>query len=257
MKFPVLPLRFAGLLLCLAGLNFAQEGPQGGFGRGGGRGGMIRFSPILSALDADHDGVISASELANAPAALKTLDKNGDGKLTEDELRPQFGGRGRGEGRGPGRGEGEGEAQGPNANELVNTLMAFDKNGDGKLTKDEVPERMQGIFDRADANKDGVLTREELLQSASRQGGQQGARGEGRGPEGEGRGRGVRPPDPAMQALDADGDGVISAKEIANATKALKKLDKNADGQLTEDELRPNFGPNGPGGGPGRPQPFE
>jgi len=33
--------------------------------------------------------VIDASELANAVAALKTLDKNNDGKLTQDELRPQ------------------------------------------------------------------------------------------------------------------------------------------------------------------------
>lgn len=35
-----------------------------------------------------HDGVISADEIANAPAALKTLDKNNDGQLTQDELRP-------------------------------------------------------------------------------------------------------------------------------------------------------------------------
>ena len=85
--------------LLFAATSVAQEpggagGPRGGFGGPGGRGGMIRFSPILSALDADNDGVISAAELANAPAALKTLDKNGDGQLTEDELRPQFGGRG-------------------------------------------------------------------------------------------------------------------------------------------------------------------
>ena len=40
------------------------------------------------ALDANHDGVIDANEIANASAALKTLDKNGDGKLTPDELRP-------------------------------------------------------------------------------------------------------------------------------------------------------------------------
>ena len=45
-------------------------------------------SPLMQALDANHDGVIDADEIANAPAALKTLDKNGDGKLTPDELRP-------------------------------------------------------------------------------------------------------------------------------------------------------------------------
>ncbi|HVV73183.1 MAG TPA: phospholipid-binding protein, partial [Verrucomicrobiae bacterium] len=50
-----------------------------------------------------HDGVIDADEIANAPAALKTLDKNGDGKLTMDELM----------GPRPMRGAGQGDHQGP------------------------------------------------------------------------------------------------------------------------------------------------
>src|SRR4051794_32276286 len=66
----------------------------------GGRG----FGPpnlLFTAVDADHDGVVSAAEIANAPAALRALDKNHDGKLTLDETRAPFG-RG---GRGPERGE--------------------------------------------------------------------------------------------------------------------------------------------------------
>ena len=47
----------------------------------------------MAALDVNHDGVIDASEIANAVAALKTLDKNQDGKLTQDELRPARPGR--------------------------------------------------------------------------------------------------------------------------------------------------------------------
>ncbi len=47
------------------------------------------------------------------------------------------------------------------------------------------------------------------------------------------------PPSPVMMALDANHDGVLSATEIANATKALLTLDKNGDGQLDRDELRP------------------
>jgi hypothetical protein len=40
---------------------------------------------VLDALDADHDYVISASEIAAAPAALRRLDLNGDGRLSAEE----------------------------------------------------------------------------------------------------------------------------------------------------------------------------
>ena len=50
---------------------------------------------------------------------------------------------------------------------------------------------------------------------------------------------GRRPPPPVIAVLDANHDGVISADEIANASEALKQLDKNGDGQLTPDEMRP------------------
>jgi len=49
-----------------------------------------------------------------------------------------------------------------------------------------------------------------------------------------------------VRALDANGDGVIDATEIANAVAVLQKLDKNGDGQLTPDEF---MGPPPPGAG--------
>jgi hypothetical protein len=45
-------------------------------------------SRVFAVLDANHDGVIDSNEIANAPAALKTLDKNGNSRLTPDELFP-------------------------------------------------------------------------------------------------------------------------------------------------------------------------
>lgn len=159
------------LLALVAGLigiiGYAQEG-RGPGGRGGRD--MMRMLPVMAALDADGDGVISAEEINNAPAALRKLDKNGDGKLTEDELRPNFpqggpGGRGFGERGGPG---GFG---GPSPDEIVKQLLEFDKNGDGQLSKSEVPERMSGLFERGDTNKDGVLSKEELRKLAEAQAG--------------------------------------------------------------------------------------
>jgi len=215
-----------------------RPGGRDGFGRGG-----MMQTPSFQALDADHDGSISAAEMAGAAGALQALDKNNDGKLTEDEVRPQFGGRG---GRGGGRGgdDGPGETAGPSADDLVTTLMGFDKNSDGRLTRDEVPERMQGLFDRADADKNGILTADEIRKSA--QTSAPPARGEGRDGR-EGRGPGGPPSfmrlDPILAAIDTDSNGEISAQELAAAPASLKKLDKDGDGKLSAEEVRLNFGP--------------
>ncbi|MEO6324748.1 MAG: EF-hand domain-containing protein [Thermoanaerobaculia bacterium] len=63
-----------------------EGGPPGG--RDGGEGRMPH-PPLVSALDANGDGTIDAAEIANASVALRKLDRNGDGKLTPDEYRPQ------------------------------------------------------------------------------------------------------------------------------------------------------------------------
>lgn len=58
-----------------------------------GRGGMVP-SPVITAMDLNKDGAIDADELSKASAALRSLDKNGDGKLTSDEYRPVLPGGG-------------------------------------------------------------------------------------------------------------------------------------------------------------------
>jgi hypothetical protein len=55
---------------------------------------------------------------------------------------------------------------GPTPDEMVDRLLEFDRNRDGQLSADEVPERMQGLFTRGDANQDAVLTKDELRQLA-------------------------------------------------------------------------------------------
>ena len=152
----------------VASAQDGNSGPGGDGPRGPGPNGHRPPPPLIAALDVNHDGVISADEIANAPAALKTLDKNGDGQLTQDELRPQL--------PPPHDGSTNGVPRGP-------------------------------------------------------------------GPNGH-----RPPPSPVFAALDTNHDGVISADEIANAPAALKTLDKNGDGQLTRDELRPQHPPHAEGG---------
>lgn len=52
---------------------------------------------------------------------------------------------------------------------------------------------------------------------------------------------------PIVAALDLNGDRIIDAAELARATESLKKLDRNGDGKLTMDELRPARPEGGPG----------
>ena len=192
-----------------------RGGPGGGFGGPGGGPPpemMMRMIPVLAALDADKDGTISKSEIENASAALKKLDKDNDGELSGEEMAPDFsamrgrggrGGFGGGPGgdRGPGgpggdRGPGGfgdrpgGDRGGPGGSDMVDRLMAMDKNSDGKLTKDELPERVQRMVERADKDGDGAVSKEEIQAMAKERMGGGGGFGRGRGgPGGPGGGR--------------------------------------------------------------------
>lgn len=44
----------------------------------------------------------------------------------------------------------------------------LDKDGDGKVTKDEAPEQMQGFFDRIDTNSDGTIDAKEFAAMQAR-----------------------------------------------------------------------------------------
>ena len=175
-----------------------QEGPRNRdrgnrerAGRAGGqdgqrpdRGSRVGQDPLMAILDADHDGELSATEIENAAAALKKLDKNEDGKLTRDELRPP---RGRGA-RGDRAGRG-----GPAGADIVERIMSRDENGDGKVSKDEMPERMQRILERADSNNDGAIDQAEAESFAERMRQRDGRRGKRPGNADERRGRRGQP----------------------------------------------------------------
>jgi Ca2+-binding EF-hand superfamily protein len=217
------------LFLCAMGAFAAQPPGIPGFQPGARRGPGGPPSVILRALDTNHDNALSADEIAAAPKTLLTLDKNADGTLSADEL--QFrreAGPGAPERAEAGRAA-EPDESTPSPDDLVKQLMSFDKNGDGLLTPDEIPDRLQNLFTRADADHNGKLTPAELRTLAVTQTPPPPPPEHGPG--------GFR--DPLTAALDIDHDGILSAAEIAAAPASLLMLDTNHDGHLSPDELRP------------------
>ena len=236
------------------------EGERGPGGRGEpGRPPMP--NPLVAALDKDGDREISAEELLAATASLLTLDKNIDGKLTDDEMRPPrpdggfpndgFQGRGHGpEGEGPpGRGEGPpGRGEGPPGR------------GEGPPGRGEGPpgrgEGPPGRGDGPPGRGEGPPGRGDGPPGRG-----EGPPGRGEGPPGRGRGPGaggpMGPPNPerlvehAMH-FDADGDGKLDREEL---TKFAQEFTSRMGRPGGEGGPRGEGGPNrgGPPGG-GRPR---
>jgi hypothetical protein len=98
-----------GTVLALGAIVAIAQDAGGRRGPGGFGGGQRPQPAIITALDANKDGKLDATEIANAATALKTLDKNGDGEITADEM---FGPRPEG-GRPPGGGPGRSGPQDP------------------------------------------------------------------------------------------------------------------------------------------------
>jgi Ca2+-binding EF-hand superfamily protein len=193
---------------------------------------------MFKRLDANGDGKATLDEVPEPRQAmfkrlLERAGKDSNGALTEQEftqgiqaLRGQPAGQ-------PGT-EKIPEA-GPNAERVFRRL---DKNGDGKLTQDEIPEERrpmyERIFLRADKNGDKALTLQEFTA---------GFRGGPRPPQSGNPpaviGARMPPRGGLFQALDTDHDGKLSSAEISAASEVLKKLDTNGDGTITIDELLP------------------
>ncbi len=189
--------QFTEMMQRMAGALGLPEGPQRGMAEG--------FRPIpafLRVLDANSDGRISKEELAKAADKFAELDENGDGQIDPRELLgPPPAGFAGGPGGNPEirRPEGQGRPNPPGrpADGAPGQFFAqLDRNNDGKLSKDEVPERMREFFGRLDKDGDGFLAAEEMREAASRLPGRPGANR----PDGENN----RPRRPAAEEKKAD-----------------------------------------------------
>lgn len=126
----------------------------------------------------------------------------------------------------------------PNVIETDLVLSTLDKDHNREVSAAEITEAPKVLL-RLDKNQDGKLTDEEVVAPKERS-----APAPGSGGPGRRRGQGVIRMMKSHSAMDADGDGVLSSAEIQNAAVALRKLDANRDGKLTEDEVgMKHFGP--------------
>ncbi|TCP38857.1 EF-hand domain-containing protein [Rhodovulum marinum] len=112
--------------------------------------------------------------------------------------------------------------------EMVRTVFeAVDADGDGRVTRAEIDTYRAAQLAAADSSGDGALSIEEfdtLYRALTR----------------------ARMVD-AFQALDADGDGQIVAKEIdTRVSRIVERMDRDGDGVLTLTPARPAPAPAAP-----------
>ena len=145
--------------------------------------------------------------------------------------------------------------------DFIAKLMAFNTARDGKLTKKELTDtRLHALFDRADANKDGVVTRDELESLYKKEaltagggggpGGDKGKGPKGKGPKGGPPQPGIVLPAPIQDVLKLSDD---QKKQVADLQKEVDaRLEKilTADQRQQLREMRER-GPGGFGPPPG------
>ena len=150
-----------------------SDGRRGGEGRGmrGGDGsGGERSGRILQRFDENRDGKVTKEEFVNGiKRRFAEMDLDSDGKITEADLPPILrgtgvltgGGRQAMEGRGGPMGGGRrGEMEGGpggGMGPMIGWLWAADANRDGVVTLDEVMAQAEKQFARLDRNGDGNL----------------------------------------------------------------------------------------------------
>jgi Ca2+-binding EF-hand superfamily protein len=210
---------------------------------------------VFADLDKDGDGKLTAKEIPGGQKRffehlLRVAGKEKDGELTKEEFVKGF----KADDLKVAAPPTLGTAGGGNRPDPGQLFQLWDRNKDGKLTLDEVPERaregIKAAFERLDKKE---LTRDEFAQAMRRFGG--------------GGGAFMRDPEGTFKRLDANGDGKVTLDEAPEQFRPqverwLARLRKDKSDSLTLEDLKKIVAENSavegraPGGPAGRPSPF-
>lgn len=123
--------------------NSSESGERPG---GGGRAGGFDPAQMFAERDADGDGKLTGDEISQRMRdRLDVIDTDQDGAISLEEMQAGMQGRRRGGGFDPDQ-----------------MFARRDEDGDGKLTGDEISQRMRENLSDFDTDQDGAITLEEM-----------------------------------------------------------------------------------------------
>ena len=112
---------------------------------------------LLVAMDADHDGVVTKIEMNKAMAALRKVHKDNKGNMVVPDKAAADATVAAGADAGVAQDAPPAGADPRNNNEATAWFVSYDRNGDGKLSPNEVPQQMRTGLQGADVNGDGFI----------------------------------------------------------------------------------------------------
>ncbi len=174
-----------------------------------------RRGRLFDLLDSNRDGrfMLEEFQAARSPA-FNRIDGDRDGALSRSEFVE----------RGDRRDKILSQRQESRRRVRVGAFLAGDRNGDGRLGRDEFEAMGRAEFASIDADGDGAINRREMI--AYRPRAPRASAGDGAGPS------------RIFAILDGNGDGSVTAAEMDAARAAIfERQDANADAVLTADEF--------------------
>lgn len=185
---------------------------------------MKQTDTRFKALDKDEDKFISRAEYDNSgERAFVHLDRNKDGRITQDDAEPA-----------------KKEAQNqrrrsiigmPTSHEVAGMLEIYDDDGDDVLTREQYDAQRAKIFAATDTNNDGKLDHHEYVREFDARLAQRIE---------DSRQAQIKQGRVRFKAIDADKNGTISRDEyFAMSARMFERADTNKDNVVSQDDPRP------------------